>query len=71
MGLLDAGFEKVGWLEKDGGGEARAEACGEVEGSFGCYIPSNSILAQSPPTGKGGCLEAVRVEAPAFTGCAT
>jgi hypothetical protein len=35
-GLLDTGFEKIGWLEENGGGEARAEACGEVEDCFRC-----------------------------------
>lgn len=34
MGLLDTGFEKVSWLEKDGGCEAGTEAGGEVEGGF-------------------------------------
>lgn len=34
--LLNAGFEEVGWLEEDGGGEAGAEACCEVEYCFGC-----------------------------------
>lgn len=37
LGLLDAGFEEVGWLEEDGGGEAGAEACAEVEYCFGCW----------------------------------
>jgi len=29
--LLKAGFEEVGWLEEDGGGETRAQACYKVE----------------------------------------
>jgi len=29
--LLEAGFEEVGWLEEDGGGESRAQACYKVE----------------------------------------
>ena len=36
LGLLDAGFEEVGGLEKDGRCEAGEEPCGEVEGCFGC-----------------------------------
>lgn len=31
-GLLDAGLEQVGWLEKDGGADAGEEAGEEVEG---------------------------------------
>lgn len=31
MRLLDTGFEEVGWLEQDGGGEAGAKTGSKVE----------------------------------------
>lgn len=34
MGLLDAGFEEICWLEEDGRGEAGAETGSEVECGF-------------------------------------
>lgn len=67
MGLLDAGFEKVGGLEEDGGGETGAETCCEVEYCFGCWIETRLVEIGGASLGTRPCLH---LEVPGFT-CGT